>query len=75
MYSRIIDEVIQSSQVNFEEDGVEQQTLNEMRTVGLPSPALADRKTGLLNILITCPGLSDLLFLSPKSLFGAVMLL
>ena len=37
MYSRIIEEVIQSSQVNFEEDGVDQQTLNEMRTVGLPS--------------------------------------
>lgn len=36
MYSRIIDEVIQSSQVNFEEDGVDQQTLNEMRTVSLP---------------------------------------
>lgn len=37
VYLRIIDEVIQNSQVNFEEDGVDQQTLNEMRTVGLPS--------------------------------------
>lgn len=36
MYARIIDEVMQSSQVNFEEDGVDQQTLNEMRTVGPP---------------------------------------
>ncbi|KAI4123731.1 MAG: hypothetical protein LQ347_006038 [Umbilicaria vellea] len=40
VYSRIIDEVIQSSQVNFEEDGVDQQTLNEMRTVGLLSFSL-----------------------------------
>lgn len=41
MYSRIIDEVMLSSQVNFEEDGVDQQTLNEMRTVGLPSFSLS----------------------------------
>ncbi len=35
MYSKIMDDVIDNCQVTFEEDGINQQTLNDMKTVGL----------------------------------------
>lgn len=35
MYQRIMDDVIENCQVTFEEDGVNQQTLDELRKVGL----------------------------------------
>lgn len=35
MYQRIMDDVIESCQVTFEEDGVNQHTLDELRKVGL----------------------------------------
>lgn len=34
MYQRIMDDVIENCQVTFEEDGVNQQTLDELRKVG-----------------------------------------
>ena len=36
VYDRVIQEVCEASQVDFEEGGVDQQTLEEMRTVGNP---------------------------------------
>lgn len=36
MYQRIMDDVIENCQVTFEEDGVNQQTLDELRKVGRP---------------------------------------
>lgn len=35
MYQRIMDDVIDSCQVTFEEDGVNQHTLDELRKVGI----------------------------------------
>jgi len=35
VYSKIMDDVIDNCQVTFEEDGINQQTLNDMKTVGL----------------------------------------
>lgn len=43
MYQRIMDDVIENCQVTFEEDGVNQQTLDELRKVGSSSSCLADR--------------------------------
>lgn len=37
MYQRIMDDVIENCQVTFEEDGVNQQTLDELRKVSLLS--------------------------------------
>lgn len=34
MYQRIMDDVIESCQVTFEEDGVNQHTLDDLRKVG-----------------------------------------
>lgn len=36
MYQRIMDDVIENCQTTFEEDGVNQQTLDDLRKVGLP---------------------------------------
>lgn len=36
MYQRIMDDVIDNCQTTFEEDGVNQDTLDELRTVGVP---------------------------------------
>ena len=36
MYKRIIDDTFEQSQVTFEEEGINQQTLDELRAVGLP---------------------------------------
>lgn len=35
MYQRIMDDVIENCQTTFEEDGVNQQTLDDLRKVGL----------------------------------------
>lgn len=38
MYQRIMDDVIENCQLTFEEDGVNQQTLDELRKVGSSFP-------------------------------------
>ena len=38
MYQRIMDDVIENCQTTFEEDGVNQQTLDDLRKVGLSPP-------------------------------------
>ena len=57
MYKRIIDEVINASHVTFEEDGVEQQTLEDVRSVGyVPCLHSLSPAEGLwLQLPITCP--------------------
>ena len=54
-----MDDVIENCQTTFEEDGVNQQTLDDLRKVGLPLPYHASRSILLRQISIIAPGSSS----------------
>lgn len=58
MYQRIMDDVIDNCQTTFEEDGVNQDTLDELRTVGLPFSLHSSRSILLPQVSIITPGSS-----------------